>query len=190
MEGNLPVETNKHPPVVLEAPKTWNPEIQWAMDSVDREEFTFEQCYTCTHPTIRIQLGDAAAAIHKAKGVIITAAKLLRRPRSQLNALIMKDPDLRDFYDQYREGQLDLVEKTVFDKALEGDVGAAKFLLDRLGKKRGYATKTEIEHDVGGGLFEMLKKAQTGHKLPSDIDVTAPVYSGQVIEQETEENDE
>ena len=165
----------------IAVPKTWSAEIQWAMSLVDRQEFDFENSYTYTNPTKRIQIGDAAAAIHKAKGVIVTAAKLIRRPRGQLHDLILKDPDLRDFYDQYREAQLDLVEKTVFDKAIEGDVGAAKFLLDRLGKQRGYSTKTEVEHDVTGSLQEMIQAAQTGNRLPSDIESD---IQGKVVEYE------
>ena len=91
------------------------------------------------------------AALWAEDGLITHAAVRLGITRAGLRARLDKR---KDYYDaiiaEARESVVDSAERCVKDRIADGDLGAAQFMLRTIGRKRGYAERTEITGADGG----------------------------------------
>ena len=91
------------------------------------------------------------AALWAEDGLITHAATRLGISRVSLRERLDKR---KAHYDaiiaEAREGVVDLAERCVKDRIDAGDLGAAQFMLRTIGRRRGYAERTEITGADGG----------------------------------------
>lgn len=87
---------------------------------------------------------DVVAAIIATEATLSEMAMLLARQRQRLRDWILRNPLVLDFMMDFREGQIDLIERNYFRSALMGSEAAAKSILFSLGKNRGYTTSSEL----------------------------------------------
>lgn len=104
------------------------------------------------------------AALFAAGGVIAHAARKLGCGRKNLRERIDNNATLLQAELEAGERVLDLAESVVLKAINKGDVQAARWFLDRKGKKRGY--RTTVEHaGPGGGAIPV---ASTNVEIPAD----------------------
>ena len=91
------------------------------------------------------------AALWAEDGLVTHAAARLGISRHGLRLRLDKR---KDHYDaiiaEAREAVVDSAERCVKDRIADGDLGAAQFMLRTIGRKRGYAERTEITGADGG----------------------------------------
>ena len=83
-------------------------------------------------------------ALIKTRGNVTKTAESIGMTREALHARIAKDEDLQAALSEAREIRLDRAEKIVEDHLDRNDLGAAKFVLSRLGRHRGWGEKVEV----------------------------------------------
>ena len=91
-------------------------------------------------------------ALETARGVVSEAARVLDCDRQTLYTYLAKYPELREAQVMARESLIDLAEKGLGDQVEAGDMRAIIFTLETLGKKRGYARRTELTGEDGAPL--------------------------------------
>ena len=95
----------------------------------------------------------------KEHGNISRVADIIGSCRGALRDMIDKYPDLQDTLKQCRERQLDLLEQSCFDRAMESnDTTLQLFLLKTQGKSRGY-DQSEAQHaakDIATAAFDFI----------------------------------
>lgn len=98
----------------------------------------------------RATVEEIAEALVQRKGNISAVARELGYSRrGTLKDRIDRTPELSAIMDDIREGVLDRSEENVFTAADNGDVKTSLWILERLGKKRGYAQRQEITDGDG-----------------------------------------
>lgn len=111
------------------------------------------------HPGIALDKDMVAHLIVKLTGNVSAIADAMGSCRGSVSTFINRHPDLVDMLKQSRERQLDQLEKTVFDRAIESqDTTLQLFLLKTQGKSRGY-DQDEAKHaarDVANAAFEFI----------------------------------
>lgn len=95
---------------------------------------------------------DVVAALTVAKGSLTNAARMLGRTRRNLTVWIDKTPEMMEFSNDLRDGMLDRIEQNAFHQAAEGDGPMIRFLLQTLGKDRGYSVRNEQTGKDGAAL--------------------------------------
>ncbi len=100
--------------------------------------FDFEGCWTRLHPEGPIGELDAAVALLVTRAHFGRAAKMLGRSRRALEGFVLRNLSLRDLYEDIREEFLDDVAHSLGDIALKGHAGACQFILQNLGRDRGF----------------------------------------------------
>jgi hypothetical protein len=123
------------------------------IDELFCEEYDFSQCYTVLHPDGAYDELDVAVAIHKARGNISMAARLLKRSRRSVHNHILRSQLLSDWLEDIENEFLDTVEHGYRLTALSGDDVAARFFLTTKGKERGYVSRNETTGKDGGELL-------------------------------------
>jgi len=93
----------------------------------------------------RIRVEDACDAIRKHKGNISASADSLGCSRRALYDLAERSPRVAAVLAESRARLIDDAETVVADKIEAGDLGAARFVLQTIGKDRGYVERTEQE---------------------------------------------
>lgn len=84
------------------------------------------------------------AAIEESRGILARAARTLNVSRTTLYAYLDEDEDLKAALEAARESVVDDLEDAAIELALSGDsVTMMTFLLERLGRKRGYGKQPE-----------------------------------------------
>jgi hypothetical protein len=87
---------------------------------------------------------DVIAALIHCHFVLIEASRLLGRRRQALKDYIYRNPDMLDWWVDHQEGVLDHSEAVVIRSMMAGESADARYLLNTLGKERGYTTKSEV----------------------------------------------
>lgn len=142
----------------------------------DVDEYDFETCYTRLNPERGIHEADLVAAMLKHHANPARVARELGRSRSEVVRVIARNDEYRSLSDELREIALDLVEDAVMKQAVLGDGTQARFILQTLGKDRGYVTRNEATGKDGAPLeskidpskldndtLEKLMAAKFGH---------------------------
>jgi hypothetical protein len=114
--------------------------------------YDFEHCRTRLDHTGPYVVEDVIAAIRETGGNFTHMSSLLGRRRSSVRDHVFANLDIKEVYDEEREGFLDQAEKMHNTIALLGDGQALRFVLQTLGKGRGYTTRQEQTGPNGGPI--------------------------------------
>lgn len=128
---------------------------------VAAEEYNFTKCATALDRNGPYHKQDVIAALLSTEGTLSRAAMLLGRSRARLRDYVYRNPDVLTWFDDLKEGSIDIVEHHHMKAAVNGDLGAGRFILTTLGKDRGYSTRLEQTGKNGVPL------------LPPTLDFTA-----------------
>lgn len=91
------------------------------------------------HPGVPLNKGVIADLITKHTGNLSMVADSIGTTRGIVRRVVDSDPSLQDLLKQSRERQIDELEKSVFERAIEEkDTTLQIFLLKTQGKSRGY----------------------------------------------------
>jgi hypothetical protein len=93
---------------------------------------------------------EVVEAIQKAGGIISATARILGCSRSTVENYIKRHPEVAEAVRAEREKMIDLAEGVLISKLRDNDLNAAKFVLNTLGKKRGYSERPQISIDEAG----------------------------------------
>lgn len=88
-------------------------------------------------------------ALDSSKGMIYLTAARLGCVKSTVHNYINLYPELRDCVDSHRGKLVDIAESKLYEKVCDGDWNAIRFVLDRLGKDRGYGEEVKVEMKYG-----------------------------------------
>ena len=105
------------------------------------------------NPMSKLTISNVTAALKKTRGNLTYAADLLDCDRRALYNFLKKNPELEEVRDTARETLLDVAENHVADAVEGGDGKMIRWFLERMGKDRGYTTRTE-QTGAGGGPLE------------------------------------
>ena len=86
---------------------------------------------------------EVIQAMVACEGLPRPATVMLNTTRRKLLDFIQQDPELVELQNELREGVLDDVENVVIKSAKDGDGANGRFILQTLGKERGFTTRTE-----------------------------------------------
>jgi len=131
----------------------------------DPEQYDFEGCQTRADRFGPYNKHDVVAAILLSKGTFSQMAILLGRNRGRVRDYVLSRPDVKEIFDDIREGLIDQLEADTFTSAIAGDPTDRRFLLTTIGKNRGYSTRTEATGADNAPLIpvnmDKLKEAPT-----------------------------
>lgn len=113
------------------------------LDIGNPDEYDFEGCYTRMNPDRGVAERDLVAAMLKHRGNYSRMAADLDRSRMVVRSAVEKDDEFRALRDEIRETILDEIETGVFNTAMSGDTAQQRFVLQTLGKERGFVTREE-----------------------------------------------
>jgi transposase len=99
-------------------------------------------------------LAEYEAAITASRGLVAAAARRLGVSRQAVYKAVQRWPELGEVVDDQRAELLDLAESKVYAAVARGNLKACCWVLDRLGKDRGYSTRVEV-HDLGLSAREL-----------------------------------
>lgn len=100
----------------------------------------------------RISNTEVAEALQRHLGIIALAAKELGLTRQALERRIARSSALKTALAAQRETGLDLCEAVLWRSINEKNVSVAQWVLERLGKHRGYNLRTELTGKDGGAI--------------------------------------
>ena len=100
----------------------------------------------------RISNGQIVEALQRHLGIIALAAKELGVTRQTLERRIARSSALKASLSAQRETGLDLCEAVLWRAINEKNVSVAQWVLERLGKHRGYNLRTELTGKDGGAI--------------------------------------
>lgn len=121
--------------------------------------YDFTVCPSRVNPLSPLHKQDVIAALLEAKGNYGVMAHLLGRSRASVKRYVETRPDVWSFYEDHFEAVLDKVEDNLIEAALEGDLTAARFVLQTRGKERGYTTRVERTGKDGGPMETVISPA-------------------------------
>lgn len=121
----------------------------------------------------KITKNDFKEAITNTFGCITTIAKRLQVSRTGLYKFLDRNPELKSLIEDEKEFLLDVAESKLFEKVINGDLSAIKYLLDNKGRGRGYGQQqyqdkteqTDIFKDADKFLREVRALEQQENKL-------------------------
>ena len=129
-----------------------DPEVEEVRAILEKEDYPFAKCRS--RKQRQYHLRDVIAAVLVTRGNYSKMGQLLGRPRAGVENFVKSHPDLSSFRHDVRQALVDEVEDMAFEKALDkdapGDGGMAKFVLQTVGKDRGYSTRVEHTGADGG----------------------------------------
>jgi hypothetical protein len=99
---------------------------------------------------------DFIAALEATGGLIAPAARSLGVSRQTVYRATQTYPTVKQALDDARDALLDVAEDNIFRATSEGDVPTSKWLLERLGRDRGYVLRVENE-TLGFSASEVSK---------------------------------
>lgn len=115
-------------------------------------------------PGIPFDQNIVSELIHKHTGNLSRVADALGASRGALRNFVDRHPELQDQLKQERERQLDELEKSCFDRAIEtNDTTLQLFLLKTQGKSRGY-DQNEAQNaakDIATAAFDFIISKQS-----------------------------
>jgi hypothetical protein len=92
----------------------------------------------------KLTVKSVSEALKINAGVIAYAARALNTDRRHVYAFIRKHPELEQVREEARETLLDTAEHNVISAVDNGCLKTSRWVLDRLGRTRGYTTRQEI----------------------------------------------
>jgi len=116
------------------------------------EDYDFENCPTRMDRHVPYHKPDVAAAIYKTGGIFAHMAYLLGRRRNRIREYVISNPDLMDMMEEVRDSAIDVIEDNVINQAVKGDAQQGRFILQTLGKDRGYSSRSETTGRDGGPI--------------------------------------
>lgn len=119
-----------------------------------------------------LSVEKVAKALANNGGVVAYAAKSLRCTRRAVYAYIDRHPELADVRHEARETLLDNAEHNVITAVKGGDVRVSQWVLERLGRARGYSTRHELVGAEGGPLFACIERVITDPELNDEPGAT------------------
>lgn len=122
--------------------------------------WNFDVCPTKQQPTGPYRPEDVVAAIVVSRGNLSKAAQLLGRRRSKLKSYIDSHQSVTEILHDTRECLIDKVEDNAFEIAENGDPSMVRFILQTVGKNRGYTTR----HEATGRDGEAIRIDTSGAK--------------------------
>lgn len=93
-----------------------------------------------------------AAQIREKRGNLSAVADELGVSRQGLYKYIARYESLKKVVEEARERMKDMVESTLYSKALEGEGWAVCFFLKTQAKDRGYVERSEVTGAAGGAI--------------------------------------
>lgn len=114
------------------------------------------QYLQCTNPDTLTER-EILDAVVRAHGVIAVLARILGLKRHQTESLIKKYPSVKRAVAEERENLVDLAECRLFEATNYGEEWAVKFVLQCLGKNRGW-TKEISPAENKGKILEAINK--------------------------------
>lgn len=105
-------------------------------------------------------------AVKKGKGNMKATAKALKKMDNSrcgwhtADRHVAKYPAARELFEGLKQEFIDDAEQTLHDAVKGGDVQAAQYVLNTIGKDRGFTTRTEIEHK-GQTVHVVISKAES-----------------------------
>jgi hypothetical protein len=103
----------------------------------------------------RIPSAQIAQALAAAGGNLRDAAALLGCSRSQVHRRVVAEPALKAARTEATEELLDLAESSLMRKVKRGSLRAAMFVLETLGKSRGYTRRQEVDRPAERGALHV-----------------------------------
>jgi hypothetical protein len=95
---------------------------------------------------------EVIKALHKAQGILKSAATALGCTRQTVAAYIARYPAVAEAHKEAKESAIDFVESQLLKNIKKGDTTAAIFFLKTLGRSRGYVDRQEISGPDGNAL--------------------------------------
>lgn len=114
--------------------------------------YDFKNCATRVVRDAGFHDEDVIQAIWHTRGNYSAMSELLARRRASVREYVLSHPSVKLVYDEVREALLDRVENNVFSQAEKGDGAQCRFVLQTLGKSRGYSTRQELTGEDGKPL--------------------------------------
>lgn len=114
------------------------------------EFYDFGSCHTAQNPDAPFSEFEVAVALLHTNGNLSRAGHLLNRSRRSLEGFITRNPGLLLLQEDIVATKVDAIEQGQFAKALGGDPLAERFILQTLGKERGFSTRAEVTGKNGG----------------------------------------
>ena len=87
---------------------------------------------------------EIVAALEQSEGILVDAAKLLGVRRFELEDIINGDEHLSRVHISLIEEVIDRAQKNVFKAVSDGNYTASIFVLQNIGKERGFSTRAEL----------------------------------------------
>ncbi len=113
-----------------------------------------------------------AKALRKHHGLIRNVARELKCAHTTIYSRISKSDELRKVWNEARAGLVDMAESALVSKIQEGDTKAILFVLQTLGKDRGWELRTNAVIDMGVKILleakEAAVRAKAISKAPED----------------------
>lgn len=100
----------------------------------------------------RITHAQIVDALQRNRGIIALAAKDIGLTRQALERRIARSPALKAACLDLRETGLDMCEAVLWRAVNEKNLAIAQWMLERLGKHRGYNPRTELTGKDGGAI--------------------------------------
>jgi len=99
----------------------------------------------------KVKKSDYTAVIEASNGTMTDISKRLNITHSAVMQYFDAHQDIKELYEKKRMTNVDLAEEVLFEHLKKGTdqkvrQDSAKFITTRLGKKRGWTEKTELEH--------------------------------------------
>ena len=94
----------------------------------------------------RYPLKDFKAAIPGSAGIVSTIARKVGCDWSTARIAIDASPLLTQLWNNERESLVDMAEGVLLKSVQSGDTQDAKWVLSKMGKRRGWGDKLDIEH--------------------------------------------
>lgn len=118
----------------------------------------------------KLTVKQVCGALDETRGMIYLAAMRLQCSRKTVHNYINKYPEVQECLSGHRGILIDMAEYSLVDKVKDGDWNAIKYVLDRLGKSRGFGDEIAVDltlrderEQVHHELMEVLQ--QTGARL-------------------------
>lgn len=101
--------------------------------------------------------GQAYQALVDCQGNVTKAAQALDVKRVLLQNMINKSPELQVLLNDFREEAKDIAEENIFSDVKRGDQSASRFVLQTIGRDRGYVTGVAGSGKDGAITIEIVK---------------------------------
>lgn len=126
--------------------------LDFTYNHVATNGWNFENCFTRRNRTGPYDPNDVVAALLHARGNLTEAARLVGRRRQAFKHFVDGNPEIYGICVEIRECVLDTVEQNALRMAEEGDPSMVRFVLQTLGKNRGWTTRVENTGKDGGAI--------------------------------------